>query len=99
MQCKCSAPDLAEAIQDFLLDRKIAGCTTATLDAYKYQLKRIFRRPENDAAVAGEIHAAARNQLNRDAGTDGAHDQRTPAAQRQWEYWCRKLAYVPGGLF
>lgn len=27
-------------------------------------------------------------------------DQRTPAAQRQWEWWCRKLgvAYVPGGF-
>jgi ribulose-5-phosphate 4-epimerase/fuculose-1-phosphate aldolase len=29
-----------------------------------------------------------------------AIDQRSPAAQRQWEYWCRKLgvAYQPGGL-
>ncbi len=27
-------------------------------------------------------------------------DQRSPAAQRQWEYWCRKLgvAYEPGGF-
>jgi ribulose-5-phosphate 4-epimerase/fuculose-1-phosphate aldolase len=27
-------------------------------------------------------------------------DQRSPSAQRQWEYWCRKLgvAYEPGGV-
>ena len=38
MQSKGSAENLADAIQDFLLDRKIAGCTSATIDAYRYQL-------------------------------------------------------------
>ena len=39
MQYRGSAEKLANAIQAFILNRKIAGCTTATIDAYRCQLK------------------------------------------------------------
>ena len=39
MKCKGSENDLDPAVKMFLLDRRIAGCTEATVHAYRAQIK------------------------------------------------------------
>ena len=43
MKCKGSENDLDYAVKMFLLDRQIAGCTQATIDAYQAQLKPFLK--------------------------------------------------------
>ena len=38
MQGKGSTKTLDSAVQDFILDRQIGGCTTASIEAYRFQL-------------------------------------------------------------
>ena len=38
MQCKGATKTLDSAVRDFILDRQIGGCTTASIQAYQSQL-------------------------------------------------------------
>lgn len=43
MQCKGSIKTLDSAVRDFILDRQIGGCTTASIEAYRFQLEPFIK--------------------------------------------------------
>jgi site-specific recombinase XerD len=47
MQSKGSTKTLDSAVRDFILDRQIGGCTTASIEAYQSQLKPLIKWATN----------------------------------------------------